>query len=149
MVIGWSGPGILTGLLSISSTPEDDLGEAFAPRALDRAGAGNERRFSERSHPGDDQWVLPPSTLRTWPVMKEASSDAMKTIALASSSERPRRPIGTVVTSAALFSGVRVKRVNMPVSIGPGATLFTRIPDLTVSSATDLMMPSTACLLPT
>ena len=47
--------------------------------------------------------------------MNEASSDAMKTIALATSSERPRRSIGTVVTSAALFSGVRVKRVNMPV----------------------------------
>jgi hypothetical protein len=32
--------------------------------------------------------------------MNEASSDAMKTIALASSSERPRRPIGTPVTRA-------------------------------------------------
>ena len=40
------------------------------------------------------QWVLPPSTLMTWPVMNEASSDAMKTIALATSSERPRRSIG-------------------------------------------------------
>ena len=67
-------------------------------------------------------------------------------IALASSSERPRRPIGTVVTRAALFSGVPVKRVNMPVSVGPGATAFTRIPDLAISSATDLVMPSTACL---
>jgi hypothetical protein len=82
-------------------------------------------------------------------VMNEASSDAMKTIALASSSERPRRPIGTPVTRAALFSGVLVKRVNMPVSVGPGATPFTRIPDLAISSATDLVMPSTACLLPT
>src|SRR3984893_4001252 len=69
-----------------------------------------------------------------WPVMNEASSDAMKTIALASSSERPRRPIGTPVTRAALFSGVLVKRVNMPVSVGPGATPFTRIPDLAISS---------------
>src|ERR1700676_2276012 len=59
--------------------------------------------------------------------MNEASSDAMKTIALASSSERPRRPIGTPVTRAALFSGVPVNRVNMPVSVGPGATAFTRI----------------------
>ena len=55
--------------------------------------------------------------------MNDASSDAMKTIALASSSERPRRSIGTVVTRAALFSGVRVKRVNMRVSVGPGATV--------------------------
>jgi hypothetical protein len=71
----------------------------------------------------------------------------MKTIALASSSERPRRPNGTVVTSAALFSGVPVKRVNMPVSVGRGATTFTRIPALAISSATDLVRPSTACLL--
>jgi hypothetical protein len=45
--------------------------------------------------------------------MNEASSDAMKTIALASSSERPRRPIGTPVTRAALFSGVPVKRMRL------------------------------------
>src|SRR6202789_1274978 len=61
--------------------------------------------------PDRGQWLLPPSTLRTWPVMNEASSDAMKTIAFAISSERPRRFIGTVVTNAALFSGVPVKRV--------------------------------------
>ncbi len=52
------------------------------------------------------------------------------------------------VIRAVLFSGVPVKRVSMPVSVGPGATLFTRIPDLAISSATDLVMPSTACLLP-
>jgi hypothetical protein len=34
----------------------------------------------------------------------------------------------------------------MPVSVGPGATALTRIPDSAVSSATDLVMPSTACL---
>jgi len=66
-------------------------------------------------------------------------SDAVKTIALASSSERPRRPNGTVVTSAALFSGVP--------AVGRGATTFTRIPALPISSATDLIRPSTACLL--
>src|SRR3981189_3567680 len=60
--------------------------------------------------------------------MNDASSDAMKTIALACSSGRPRRPIGTPLTRAALFSGVPVKRVNMPLSVGPGATPFTRIP---------------------
>ena len=43
----------------------------------------------------------------------------------------------------------RSKRVNIPVSVGPGATAFTRIPDLAVSSATDLVIPSTACLAPT
>jgi uncharacterized protein (DUF169 family) len=114
------------------------------PRRIYEVGRGD----AEDRH--DDQLaVLPPSTLRICPVMNEASSDAMKTIACACSSERPRRPIGTVVTRAAFFSGVPVKRVNMPVSTGPGATAFTRIPDWAVSSATDLVMPSTACLLPT
>ena len=58
-------------------------------------------------------------------------------------------PIGTVVTSAALFFGVPVKRLSMPVSVGPGATALTRTPDPATSSAADLVTPSTACLLPT
>src|ERR1700730_17740013 len=78
--------------------------------------------------------LQPLSTLRLWPVVNEASPDEMKTIASARSSERPRRPIGTPATRAALFSGVPVKRVSMPVSVGPGATAFTRIPDLATSS---------------
>src|SRR3979409_235686 len=78
--------------------------------------------------------------------MNLASSDAMKTIPSATSSERPSRPSGTCFARAALFSDVPVKRVSMPVSVGPGATAFTRIPDLASSSATDLVMPSTACL---
>ena len=81
--------------------------------------------------------------------MNEASSDAIRTIAFATSSERPRRFIGTVAIKAVLFSGVRAKRVNMSVSIGPGATAFTRIPLVANSSATDLVIPSTACLAPT
>jgi hypothetical protein len=54
----------------------------------------------------------------------------------------PTRPLGTPVTGAALFSRVPVKRVNMLVSVGPDATPFTRVPDLTISSAADLVMPS-------
>jgi hypothetical protein len=73
--------------------------------------------------------------------MNEASSDAMKTIALASSSERPGRPIGTPVTRAALFSGVPVKRVNMPVSVGPGATPFRRIGDVLWTQFLDYCRP--------
>src|SRR5260221_491747 len=52
--------------------------------------------------------------------MNEASFDAMKTIASASSSERPRRPIGTPITRAALFCGVPVKGGKRRVSGGPG-----------------------------
>src|SRR6267154_693160 len=54
----------------------------------------------------DQLMVIPPSTLRMWPVMNEAASDAMKTIASACSSDTPRRAIGTCVTRAALFSSV-------------------------------------------
>ena len=43
------------------------------------------------------------------------------------------RPIGTSAVRLAFYSGVPVKRVSMPVSVGPGATAFTRIPDLAVS----------------
>ena len=81
--------------------------------------------------------------------MNDASSDAMKTIALASSSERPRRAhrngrhqsrlVLRRAGEAGQHAGVR----------GTGATAFTRIPDLATSSATDLVRPSTACLLPT
>ena len=81
--------------------------------------------------------------------MNLASSDAMNTMPSATSSESPSRPNGTCVAKAALFSAVPVKRVSMPVSVGPGATALTRIPDLAISSATDLVMPSTACLAPT
>src|SRR5580704_16113349 len=79
-----------------------------------------------------------------WPVMNEASSDARKTIASATSSGRPRRSIGTVAARAALFSGVLAKRVNKPVSVGPGATAFTRIPDLAVSHAIEGITKSVA-----
>jgi hypothetical protein len=57
------------------------------------------------------------------------------------SSERPSRPSGTCAARAALFFDVPVKRVSMPVSVGPGATAFTRIPDLAISSATDSSCP--------
>jgi hypothetical protein len=44
---------------------------------------------------------------------------------------------------------VPVNRFSIPVSIGPGATTFTRTPDSATSSAAALVSPSTACLLAT
>jgi hypothetical protein len=55
--------------------------------------------------------------------------------------------IGTREMRSALFSGVPVKRFNMPVSVGPGATTLMRTPDSAYSSAAALVRPSTACLL--
>src|SRR5437868_15286166 len=46
-----------------------------------------------------------------------------------------------------LLSAVPVKRLSIPVSVGPGATALTRTPKRAASSAADFVMPSTACLL--
>src|SRR6267378_4026531 len=81
--------------------------------------------------------------------MYEAFAEATKTITWAISSGVSRRLKGTVETSAALFSPVLVKRVSIHVSVVPGATTFTRTPVSATSSAADLVIPSTACLLPT
>ena len=51
--------------------------------------------------------------------------------------------------SAQISFAVPVKRLSIPVSMGPGATALTRTPEPAASSAADLVMPSTACLLPT
>src|SRR6267378_2126800 len=114
---------------------------AGAADAARGAGAGSRRSRQPTA--------LPPSTETTWPVMNEAEAEATKTIARAISSGLPNRPSGTVDTSAALFWGLPVKRSSMPVSVGPGATALTRTPEAAPSSAADLVMPSTACLLPT
>jgi hypothetical protein len=92
-------------------------------------------RLGSGLDPSNGGWA----TFRMWPVMNLASSDAMNTMPSATSSERPSRPSGTCVARAALFCAVPVKRVSMPVSVGPGATAFTRIPDLASSSATYLV----------
>ena len=90
---------------------------------------------------------MPPSTSNTVPEMYEASGEEMKTMASASSVGVARRRNGTVATSAASTSLVPVKRSSIAVSVGPGATAFTRMPELPCSSATDLVSPSTANLL--
>jgi hypothetical protein len=54
--------------------------------------------------------------------MKDAWSDDMKTTALAISSGKPSRLIGSSAASPALTSSVPVNRFSIPVSIGPGAT---------------------------
>jgi hypothetical protein len=54
---------------------------------------------------------------------------------------------GTVAARPAFLSSVPVKRFNIPVSIGPGATMLTRTPEEASSSAADLVSPSSACLL--
>src|SRR5216684_4712092 len=90
---------------------------------------------------------LPPSTTYDAPVMNEALSDARNMMVWAISSGLPTRLSGTVAAKPAFLSAVPAKRLSIPVSIGPGATMLMRTPDEAASSAADLVSPSTACLL--
>jgi hypothetical protein len=93
--------------------------------------------------------ALPPLTGIDAPLMNEALSEATKRMASAISSERPKRLSGTPEAKLAFCSFEPAKRASMSVSIGPGATTFTRMPNGAPSRAADLVSPSTACLLAT
>src|ERR1700722_5101779 len=90
---------------------------------------------------------LPPSTTSECPVMNEAWSEARNSTAAATSLGSAIRPIGTPLAKVAFASGVPVNRSSIPVSTGPGATIFTLTPVPAASSAADFVKPSTACLL--
>jgi hypothetical protein len=59
-----------------------------------------------QSHSGFDSYCAryPPSTGSTAPVMNEASSEARKAMALATSAGSPMRPIGCMPSIAARYS---------------------------------------------
>ena len=81
--------------------------------------------------------------------MNLASSDAMKTMPSATSSGRPSRPSGNLPCQSRLVLR-RAGEAGQHAGVrGPGREAFTRISDLAISSATDLVIPSTACLAPT
>ena len=69
----------------------------------------------------------------TDPVMKEASGEARKVTVLAISSGRAMRASGMAV-SLARHSGDMLSRSSMAVSVGPGATQFTRISGASASA---------------
>src|SRR6266478_5835584 len=82
--------------------------------------------------------MLPPSTTTPCPVMYEASGEARKQTAAATSSGVPARPSG--VCRAAIFSD----SVEDAVAIQPGAMPLMVIPSPAVSMATARIMPSIA-----
>ena len=104
-------------------------------------------RGASRDRQVDQFADMPPSTSNTVPEIYEASGEEMNTMAFASSSVVPLPRKGTVATSASLTSAVPVKRSSIAVSVGPGATAFTRMPEFPCSRATDLVSPSIANLL--
>ena len=69
----------------------------------------------------------PPSTPNTCPVTKRARSLASSAIASPTSSAVPMRPRDVLSASSALSSGLRF--AIMSVSMQPGATQLTRMPD--------------------
>jgi hypothetical protein len=76
-----------------------------------------ERARSNPRSPEPDQRLIPPSTLRIWPVMNDASSEAMKTIALACSSERPKATRrNSCHQSRLVLRGARARRTIARVS---------------------------------
>ena len=81
----------------------------------------------------------PPSTLISTPVMYDASCEAKNATADATSSGCPNRFIGTfAMTSLANSSTASFGSPVLPkmgVTIGPGATVFTRMPRPTSSAA--------------
>ena len=91
---------------------------------------------------GMDQRVKPPSTQSTCPVM---NGESQKNItASATSSAVPMRPAG-VSSMSALISAL-LRREFILVSISPGATQFTVIPEGPSSFANALVMPDRADL---
>src|SRR5215813_8887061 len=78
--------------------------------------------------------VWPPSTANTAPVTYEASSEARKAAAAASSSGLARRPIGIAAPNLRISSSV-ITDPSIGVAVGPGAIAFTLIPSAAWSIA--------------
>src|SRR5262249_14091774 len=91
------------------------------------------------------QHVIPPSTTRICPVMKDASADARKWTALATSSMRARRPSGVRRAMRCLSSSAIL--LTMSLSKYPGATELTRMLCGPSSRARLRVIPSSAALV--
>lgn len=88
----------------------------------------------------------PPVTPRHVPEMQLASSEASSTKAPASSAGWPGRPNGVSLPKASTFPGGMVEGMS-GVQIGPGATLFTRMPRSPSSCARPALKLATAPLV--
>ena len=110
---------------------EDDVArsivEALKPRLVPSTPMVERTRRQRQSQIA----VIPPSTARSTPAMKLASSDARNEAVDAISSGRPSRPNGTAAAnwerawSAPSFVGACCSKIG--VSIGPGLIAFTRM----------------------
>src|SRR5216684_4837591 len=94
---------------------------------------------------------IPPSTLISTPVMYDASCEAKNATAAATSSGCPNRFIGTFATvsfansSKASFDSPVLPKIG--VTIGPGATVFTRMPRPANSAAAVLARERSAAFV--
>src|ERR671919_2944423 len=81
--------------------------------------------------------TYPPSTMRSAPVMNDASSEARKTTAYETSIGWPARPSGVIAMSCSRMSAPSASVIG--VSIHPGHTALTRMPSFAYESAADLV----------
>src|SRR6478672_10692092 len=88
---------------------------------------------------------VPPSTVSSVPLTKDASSEARKATAFATSSGRPTRPRGVMATKADRSSPSPAWTPS--VSMMPGTTALTRTPEGPYSLAQVLVSWSSAALL--
>ena len=87
----------------------------------------------------------PPVTSKIAPVMKVASSEHRKAMALATSDGSPYRFIGIVAVNAAIASSDDAP--DIAVRTGPGETQFAVIPSGAASNANVLVKPMSPALL--
>ena len=88
--------------------------------------------------------AIPPSTLKTWPVIYPALSEARKATVSDMSWVLPKCFIGICSVAAAFTLSLRTSVIA--VAMKPGATAFAVIPLLASSLAADLVMPMTPAL---
>ena len=87
----------------------------------------------------------PPSTARIWPVTKDDSSEARNRTARATSCGLPTRLKRALLDHDLAAPGLgRMRSAVSGVSIRPGATAFTRMPEGPKSVAIWRVMPMTA-----
>src|SRR5205085_1201176 len=119
-----------------------DREQIVVRRALLRLGHDAEAHRPDARH----RQTAPPSTSIDSPFTNEALSEHSHTTASAICSGRPSSPVGDVAFIIRSISGSppMTPRI-MGVSVLPGQTAFTRMPDRANSSAAVLVRPRTPC----
>src|SRR5690606_22378314 len=115
----------------LAARPPATRAGSCAARARDSRHRPNQLSFAAGAQaPLRSRWPAsqPPSRTIAEPVMKAASSEHIQTTALAISSGRPSRPMGSTLNMAARDAGLMVSPPTIAVSTNPGQIAQTRTP---------------------